>query len=70
MGRDEILQQNLLKTPLDRVKYAWQSFTPHYDHSSISLSLFDREQNPFDNHKKRDFKSLKSNGVKRVGLNG
>ncbi|GAB0054060.1 hypothetical protein YGH029_13820 [Helicobacter pylori] len=29
MGRDEILQQNLLKTPLDRVKYAWQSFTPH-----------------------------------------
>lgn len=30
MGRDEILQQNLLKTPLDRVKYAWQSFTPYY----------------------------------------
>ncbi|GAA7538220.1 hypothetical protein HpBHB4_00070 [Helicobacter pylori] len=55
MGRDEILQQNPLKTPLDRVKYAWQSFTPHYDHSSISLFLFDRKQSPFDNYKKEGF---------------
>ncbi|WP_097552331.1 hypothetical protein [Helicobacter pylori] len=31
MGRDEILQQTPLKTPLDRTKYARQSFTPHYD---------------------------------------
>ncbi|MGL2759962.1 cag pathogenicity island protein [Helicobacter pylori] len=26
MGRDEILQQTPLKTPLDRAKYAWRSF--------------------------------------------
>ncbi|NHB41299.1 hypothetical protein [Helicobacter pylori] len=37
MGRDEILQQTPLKTPLDRTKYARQSFTPHYDHSLINL---------------------------------
>ncbi len=37
MGRDEILQQTPLKTPLDRTRYARQSFTPHYDHSLINL---------------------------------
>ncbi|GAA7397142.1 hypothetical protein BD0139_15440 [Helicobacter pylori] len=59
MGRDEILQQNPLKTPLDRVKYALQSFTPHYDHSINKAYLYWIETEPFDNHKKRDFKSLK-----------
>ncbi|EJB87410.1 hypothetical protein HPHPH11_0028 [Helicobacter pylori Hp H-11] len=37
MGRDEILQQTPLKTPLDRTKYARQSFSPHYDHSMNKL---------------------------------
>ncbi|GAA7582723.1 hypothetical protein MMM150_06470 [Helicobacter pylori] len=37
MGRDEILQQTPLKTPLDRIQYARQSFTPHYDHSMNKL---------------------------------
>ncbi|RVZ70416.1 hypothetical protein EC589_07305 [Helicobacter pylori] len=59
MGRDEILQQTPLKTPLDRTKYARQSFTPHYDHSSINLSLLDRKQSHLTSIKKRDFKSLK-----------
>ncbi|WRF39732.1 hypothetical protein E5E53_06685 [Helicobacter pylori] len=40
MGRDEILQQTPLKTPLDRAKYAWQSFTPHYDRSINKAYLY------------------------------
>ncbi|WQV11835.1 hypothetical protein KVJ74_06680 [Helicobacter pylori] len=40
MGRDEILQQTPLKTPLDRAKYAWQSFSPHYDHSISKACLY------------------------------
>nr|WP_162965710.1 cag pathogenicity island protein [Helicobacter pylori] len=44
MGRDEILQQTPLKTPLDRTRYARQSFRPINDHSSISLSLFDENR--------------------------
>nr|WP_162974310.1 hypothetical protein [Helicobacter pylori] len=59
MGRDEILQQTPLKTPLDRTKYARQSFTPHYDHSMNKLIFIGQKTEPFDNHQKRDFKSLK-----------
>ncbi|MFP6251759.1 hypothetical protein ACLGC8_05965 [Helicobacter pylori] len=40
MGRDEILQQTPLKTPLDRIKYAWQSFTLYYDHSINKAYLY------------------------------
>ncbi|WP_276318427.1 hypothetical protein [Helicobacter pylori] len=28
------------KTPLDRIQYAWQSFTPHYDHSINKAYLY------------------------------
>ncbi|MGL2734189.1 hypothetical protein ACQJ8Q_02095 [Helicobacter pylori] len=31
---------NPLKTPLDRTRYAWQSFTPHYDHSINKAYLY------------------------------
>ncbi|WP_120982512.1 hypothetical protein [Helicobacter pylori] len=39
MGRDEILQQTPLKTPLDRTKICIPNheFTPHYDHSINKL---------------------------------
>lgn len=55
MGRDEILQQTPLKTPLDRIKYAWQSFTPHYDHSINKAYLYWIETEPFVKHQKEGF---------------
>ncbi|GAA7313124.1 hypothetical protein HpCK6_12860 [Helicobacter pylori] len=55
MGRDKILQQTPLKTPLDRTRYARQSFTPYYDHSINKAYLYWIETEPFDNHKKEKF---------------
>ncbi|GHR40635.1 hypothetical protein VN1260_14590 [Helicobacter pylori] len=55
MGHDKILQQTPLKTPLDRTKYARQSFTPHYDHSMNKLIFIGQKTEPFDNHKNEEF---------------
>ncbi len=55
MGRDEILQQTPLKTPLDRTKYARQSFTPHYDHSMNKLIFIGQKTEPFVKHQKEGF---------------
>ncbi|MDO8146588.1 hypothetical protein QAD60_06140 [Helicobacter pylori] len=55
MGRDEILQQTPLKTPLDRTKYARQSFTPHYDHSMNKLIFIRQKTEPFVKHQKERF---------------
>ncbi len=54
MGRDGILQQNPLKTPLDRVKYALQSFTPYIE-TTHQAYLYLMKTEPFDNHKKEGF---------------
>ncbi|RVZ95839.1 hypothetical protein EDB76_07775 [Helicobacter pylori] len=61
MGRDEILQQTPLKHPqiASNTHAKSLSFTPHYDHSMNKLIFIGQKTEPFDNHQKRDFKSLK-----------
>ncbi|WP_212872163.1 hypothetical protein [Helicobacter pylori] len=59
MGRDEILQQTPLKHPQIVPNTHGKVFAPHYDHSSMNLSLFDKKQSHLTIIKTRNFKSLK-----------
>ncbi|GAA7377395.1 hypothetical protein MM0344_05380 [Helicobacter pylori] len=53
MGRDEILQQNPLKTPAPNTQD--KVLRPINDHSINKAYLYWIETEPFDNHKKEKF---------------
>ncbi|GAA7653336.1 hypothetical protein HpMMM95_02980 [Helicobacter pylori] len=53
MGRGEILQQNLLKTPAPNTQD--KVLRPINDHSINKAYLYWIETEPFDNHKKEKF---------------